>query len=123
MSDPRHDPDSARDDDWIEALLREDAREHAQRVVADDGFTARVVTAIPAPVTLPPWRTPLLVGMWAAAGLGLATMLPDALRDTAQDVLRFIVAQHFSLRDVGVVVLAFAGASWAGTLYALRQER
>ena len=113
----------ASDEDWIESLLRADARRGEADYVDDDGFTARVMAAIPAPVALPAWRKPLLAGVWATAGIGLATMLPAAMREAAQDALQFIASQHFSLSDIGVVLLAIAGASWAGTLYALRQER
>lgn len=123
MNDPKHEPNLDHDDEWIESMLRADAHAHDGDYLADDGFTARVMQALPASVTLPAWRKPLLAGMWGAAGVGLAVVLPDTLRDAAQDVIRFVVTQHFSLRDIGVAVLAVAGASWAGTLYALRQER
>ena len=123
MTDSKHDSNLEREEEWIESMLRADARERDGDYLADDGFTARVMQALPAPVTLPAWRKPLLAGMWAAAGVGLAVVLPDTLRDAAQDVIRFVVTQHFSLRDIGVALLAVAGASWAGTLYALRQER
>ena len=123
MNNQDHHPTIVPDDDWVEAMLRADAREHEGDYVPDAGFTARVMDAIPAPVALPAWRKPLLAGVWAAAGLGLATILPDTLRDAAQDVIAFFMSQHYSLRDIGVAVLSLAGASWAGTLYMLRRER
>ena len=48
---------SSPDTDWLERLLREDAAEHAAAYVHDEGFTAKVVTALPPSVAaVPRWR-------------------------------------------------------------------
>ncbi len=43
-------------------------REHRAAYVADDGFTARVMARLPPPPTLPAWRRPVIVLLWAAGG-------------------------------------------------------
>lgn len=62
-------------DDTLERRLREDA----QRVVADDGFSSRVMAALPprAPATLP-WLQSLLVLGSALLGSVLAFALAPA---------------------------------------------
>ena len=67
--------------DWLDRLLTDDARTHREASVADAGFTARVMSALPAPiapVTLPAWRKPVVLALWgvAAAGLALACRPP-----------------------------------------------
>lgn len=111
-----------RDDDWVEALLRAEATADAGEYVPDDGFTERVMHAIPAPVALPAWRKPVLVALWTVAATGLAMALPGAVKDVAYDALNLLAAYSFSLRDVALGVAGIAAASWAGTLYTLRQE-
>jgi hypothetical protein len=58
-------------EDKLDRLLRADA---ARDAIADEGFTARVIAALPpAPVRAPrPWLTPLLVAGSAALGSALA---------------------------------------------------
>lgn len=61
--------------DPLERLLRDDAR----RQVPDDGFTARVLGALPARRPRPmPWLKPLLVLGSAALGCVLAVLLSPA---------------------------------------------
>ncbi len=122
MNDDSNTVNSA-DDSWLESLLRTDGEAHRGDYVADEGFTARVMDAIPAPAALPAWRKPALAAVWAVAGLGIAVALPGAITDVAQDALRILFAQHFSLRDIGAGILGIAGLSWAGTLYALRHDQ
>jgi len=55
-------PDAS--DDWLDDVLRADGREHRADYLDDDGFTARVMSALPAAAQLPAWRKPAL-----AAGL------------------------------------------------------
>ena len=61
-----------RNDDGLDRLLRADAR----RLLEDQGFTARVLTALPAPLARAnPWLKPALVlGSTALGGL-LASLL------------------------------------------------
>ena len=110
-------------DDWVEGLLRADAREHDDEYLADEGFTARVMQAIPAPAALPAWRKPVLAGLWGLAGIGIAVALPGTAKDVAYDALHLLASYTFSVRDIAVLVLGIAAASWAGTLYTIREER
>ena len=45
-------------DDWLDATLAADAREHGASYLDDRGFTARVMAALPAPLAVPRWRKP-----------------------------------------------------------------
>ena len=71
-------------------MLREDGREHRAAYLDDDGFTTRLMAALPVPATLPAWRKPALTALWAAAGIGIAFALPGngrrrRARSTARD--------------------------------------
>jgi hypothetical protein len=62
---------SQRNDDWIERQLREDAR----RPLEDSGFTAPVLSRLPARAAPQPWlRTALILGS-TAIGCILAALL------------------------------------------------
>ena len=63
----RTSPTTTSDDDWLDAALAVDAREHGSSYLDDRGFTARVMTALPAPVAVPRWRKPALVALESAA--------------------------------------------------------
>jgi hypothetical protein len=75
-------------DDWLDVALRADAREHHADYLAEDGFTARVMAALPAPATLPAWRKRAVIGMWTAASVGIAVALPGAYMDVAREFVR-----------------------------------
>ena len=109
-------------DDWLDGLLRADGREHRAQYVDDDGFTARVMAALPAPVTLPAWRKPALAALWAATGLGLAFSLPAAFYDVAHEVMRVVVGQPISLTGLAAGVVALGAATWAGAVLVLRRD-
>jgi hypothetical protein len=108
-------------DDWLDAALRADAREHRDGYLADDGFTARVMAKLPAPMTLPAWRKRAVVGMWAVASVGIAVSLPGAYTDIAREFIRVAVGHPVSLAQIasGVVVLAIG--SWTAAVWALRR--
>jgi len=108
------------DDDWLESLLRAHSRE--QDYVADDGFTARVSAALPAAAGPPAWRRPALAALWGIAGVGLVAALPGTAAQLAYSALDLIAGHRFSLTDAFAALLIMAAASWAGSLYALRQE-
>jgi hypothetical protein len=60
--------------DGLDRLLADDARAHRGSYVADDGFSARVMSALPpplAPITLPAWRKPAVMALWGVAAAGL----------------------------------------------------
>lgn len=109
-----------RDDAWLEGLLKGDARDH-DTYLADDGFTARVMSAIPAPITLPAWRRPVIALLWALAGIGLLALLPGAAHEAVQQVFRLVTAHRFTLTEVATAIMALSAATWMGGLYALRQ--
>jgi hypothetical protein len=109
-------------DDWLDAALRADGREHRAAYLDDAGFTARVMAALPAPVALPAWRTPALTALWAVAGIGIAMALPGTVIDFAQDIVRLIVGQRVSLAGIGTGVVALGAATWAAAAIALRDD-
>ncbi|MEO5701890.1 MAG: hypothetical protein ABIS17_02745 [Casimicrobiaceae bacterium] len=109
-------------DDWLDALLRQDAGGRDAEV-ADDGFVARVMTELPPPpAALPAWRKPALAALWAVAGLGLAAALPGAITDAGHQLMGYVASERFTLSQLGVVLVALAAASWAGTVYTLRMD-
>ena len=108
------------EDDWLERALREDGGNHRAGYLADDGFTARVVAALPAPAALPAWRKPAIALLWTAAAGGIALALPREVAGVMDEVVRFLSRQPVSLADIGIGAIALLLASWAGTIYALR---
>lgn len=110
-------------DDWLDGLLRADGGEHRAGYLDDDGFTARVMSALPpAPVALPAWRKPALTALWAGAGIGIALVLPATVVDVAHEILRVILGQRVSLAGIGAGVAALGAASWAAAAIALRYD-
>ena len=108
--------------DWLDAELRAEGREHRAAYLDDDGFTARLMAALPAPIRLPAWRKPALTARWAAAGLGLAAALPNAVANFAHEVLRVFVGQQVSMTGIAAGIVAAGAASWAGAAIALRED-
>ena len=121
MNDIPHSPADAKDD-WLEATLRADGQAHRTEYLDDAGFTARVMTALPAPAALPAWRRPALMLLWALAGLGMALALPGVVVDVTYDVLRLIVGQSVSLSGIGAALVAMAAATWAAAAFVLRDD-
>jgi hypothetical protein len=109
-------------DDWLDALLRDDGRDHRATYLDDEGFTARVMTALPAPVALPAWRKPALTALWAVAGLGIAYALPGTVVDVAHEVLRVILGQRVSLGGIAVGMAALGASAFAAAAYMLRDD-
>jgi hypothetical protein len=110
------------DDDWLDAVLRADGREHRATYLDDGGFTARLMFALPAPAALPAWRKPALTALWAAAGIGIAAALPSTVVDFAHAILRMIVGQQVSITGIAVGVAALGVATWTATAYVLRND-
>jgi len=109
-------------DDWLDAGLRENGREHRAGYLADCGFTARVMAMLPAPAALPAWRKPALAALWTAAGVGIALALPGAYADIAREFLRLVIGHPVSFAQIAAGVLALGIGSWAATAYALRRD-
>ncbi len=111
------------DDDWLDALLARDGHEHRASYLDDDGFSARVMAALPpAPAALPAWRKPALAGLWAVAGIGIAFALPATVTDVAHEIMRAILGQRVSVAGLGAVVVALAASAWAAAAVALRSD-
>jgi hypothetical protein len=113
--DPLHDPA----DDWLDAALRTNARESAY--IADAGFTAKVMGALPAPAVVPAWRKPALGLLWAAGLVAGAVALPEAYADVAREAFR-LVSQPFSLPQAGVAIAALGAAMWTAAAWTLRDD-
>jgi len=118
----RNDHAAAAADDWLERALREDGRDYRAGYLADDGFTARVAAALPAPATLPAWRKPVLAMLWTIAAAGVALALPGTVADVAHQVTRILGTQPVSLANIATGVVALGLASWAAAAYALRVD-
>jgi hypothetical protein len=119
MNDDR---DNARNagNDWLDALLHDDAREHAAVYLADDGFTARVLQALPTAVALPAWRKPAIAALWGAAAVGLALVLPAAAVDVAREAYRLLTAHPVSLSGIAGALACAGALTWSAAAYALR---
>lgn len=118
-------PANDHDDDWLDAVLRADGREHRAARVDDAGFTARVMASLPAapvPVALPAWRRRALAVLWACAGIGIALALPGAVVDVTHEVLRVIVGQPVSFAGIAAGVVALGVATWGAAAVALRDD-
>ena len=118
----RNDTGYAAADDWLDRLLARDGRDHRADYLADDGFTARVAAALPAPATLPAWRKPVLALLWTIAALGVALALPEMFADVASAIIRVLGRQPISLAGVAGGLAALGMASWAGAVYALHRD-
>jgi len=106
--------------DWLDDLLDSEARDERSAYIGDEGFTARVMQALPVPLTLPVWRKPAIVALWGVALAGISLALPSAFLDVVREGYRLIGAQPVSLSGmVGALVLA-GTLSWTAAAYALR---
>ncbi len=106
--------------DWLDRLLADDAAAHRDAYVADDGFVARVMDRLLAPVTTPAWRRPVVVGLWSVAAAGLAVAAPGAVLDVAREAYRLLAAYPVSLSGIAGAAAAMVGLTWAAAAFALR---
>ena len=113
---------SFRADDWLDTALFADGVEHRADYVDDAGFTTRVMAALAPPATLPTWRKPALMGLWALAAIGTAVALPGTMTDVTREVFRIIGGQPVSLPGIVAGVVGLGLASWAAVGYALRRD-
>jgi hypothetical protein len=94
----------------IERLLREDAR----HPIADDGFTMRVVHALPARAArASPWARPVLVGGAAITGSVLAVVLAPAgisLPAGFQDILQLRAFTPAAVSAIAISLTLLASA-------------
>ena len=111
-------------DDWVDALLAQDASAHRDAYIDDAGFTAQVMAQLPAPAAaaLPRWRKPAVAGLWVVAGLGTAYALPGTVLDVTREAFRLLAGQPFSLSGIATLMALLGAAKWAGTAVALRRD-
>ena len=119
MSDFRAD---ALHDDWLDAALAADGREHRDVYVPDDGFTARVAAALPPPDAAPAWRRPALIALWAVAGVGAAMALPGTLTDIAREIYRIVGAHPVAVSELVAGIALLGSLALGGAAWALREE-
>ena len=110
------------DDDWLDRALADVGREHRAAYLDDDGFTARVAAALPAPATLPAWRKPAIALLWTAAAAGVALALPSALFDLGYDAARLLASRPVSLGNILTGMVGLGVATWAAAAIALRRN-
>ncbi|HSQ80439.1 MAG TPA: hypothetical protein VLU54_04755 [Casimicrobiaceae bacterium] len=107
--------------DWLDRALAERSRDHSDLYILDEGFTSRVMSALPAPARPVPWRKPVLGALWTAAAVGFAVTLPGTTVDVAREAIRLVSAKPFSLSDVALL-LAVAGAGmWTTAWFTWRR--
>jgi di/tricarboxylate transporter len=109
-------------DDWLDAALRADGRDHRDQYLTDDGFTARAAASLPAADTAPAWRRPALIGLWALAGIGGAFALPGAFADVAREVYRMFGAHPVAISEVAVSIALLGSVALAAAAWVLRED-
>ena len=115
------DPSLSANADWLDGLLADDGLAHRDGYIADEGFTARVMQALPAPFAAPAWRRPVVVALWGCAAAALAVAAPTALLDVAREAYRLLAAQPVSLSGIGTATLVLGAGFWGAAAYALRR--
>jgi hypothetical protein len=108
--------------DWLDAAIAADAAEHRAAHIDDDGFTLRVVAALPPPFSLPAWRRHAVVALWTAAAIGVAFALPGAFIDVSREAFRMLGGQAISVSGLASAIVAGTALTWAATAYALRGD-
>ena len=116
----RRDTSPAPADDWLEGLLAADATAAREVCIADDGFTARVMHALPVTAAAPAWRKPAVAVLWGAAAAALALAMPGALLDVAREGYRLLATQPVSLSGLAATAVAMVALTGAAAAYTLR---
>ena len=114
---PAHDAD-----DWLERALQAHGREHRAAYIGDDGFTARVLTALPRSATLPAWRAPVLALLWALAGIVTAFAIPALFDDVFRSAVAMFFGHRLGLADIAGALLVMGAMTWGAILYAARTD-
>jgi hypothetical protein len=112
----------AAQDDWLDAALVAHGRDHRDAYVGDDGFTARVAAALPPPDVVPAWRRPVVIGLWAATGVGAAFALPGAVTDVAREVYRVVGAHPVAIGDLAAGIALLGSLALAAAAWVLRED-
>jgi hypothetical protein len=109
-------------DDWLEQVLRTDARDQSADYLADDGFTARVLASLPQPALLPAWRRPVVALFWLAVAIAGAAALPTWFDETFRSLAALVAGHRFGLSDVAVIVTILGAATCSALVYAAKTE-
>ena len=92
-------PFGAGDDAWLEKLLRADAA--AQAHIEDDGFSAAVMSALPArPKPAPAWLVPAMT----VAGCALAAAVTPAGDHIMRSLVQLMDWRHFHASNLIALV-------------------
>lgn len=109
-------------DDWLEQLLAADGAAARGEYIDDAGFTAKVMAALPAPMTLPSWRKPAVFALWGVAAAALAVAAPGAVLDVAREAYRLLATQPVSVAGIAGAAATMLAATGAAAAYLLRQN-
>jgi len=115
-------PRSENDDDWLEQSLRADGRAYRSAYVADDGFSSRVLQALPRAVTAPAWRKPVLALLWTGAAIAALLAIPGLFDDVFRGAVALFVGHRLGISDVAGLLIALGAATWGTLIYALRTD-
>lgn len=111
------------DDDWLDDALRASGREHRDAYVADEGFTARVMAALPPPAdAVPRWRRPAIAAIWGLAGAAACVALPGTALEVGREAFRLLAAHPFSLPQVAAALATVGAGTWIAAAWALRSD-
>lgn len=111
------------DDGWLEQALKADAQAHAAAYVADDGFTAKVLSRLPAPAVLPAWRRPVVTLLWLIAGGAVVALLPDLFYALFGGLVALLVGQPMlTWSHLAVALMLLGAATWSTLVYAMLAE-
>ncbi len=102
--------------------MRDDGLAHRAGYLPDDGFTARVMAKLPGALSLPAWRKPAVIALWAAASAGIALALPGAYADILREYLRIVAGYPVTLGQIATGVALCGVASWTAIILALRHS-
>ena len=103
--------------DWLDEALRA----HRPQPIANGGFTARVMSALPPAVApAPSWRKPAVAALWTTAVAGILLSLPDVVQDVAREGYRIYTAYPVSVPQLAFAVVAAAAVMWTAAGYAVR---
>jgi hypothetical protein len=89
-------------DDWLDDVLRA-----GDDYIADDGFTARVMSSLPPPAALPKWRRP-------------AVAAPGAMIDVGREAYRLLATVPISISGIASAMVAIVAATSAAAAFTLR---
>jgi len=114
-------PDNA-NDDWLEPLLVADGATSRDAYIADDGFAANVMAALPAPMALPSWRKPALIALWTVAIAALAIAAPGVVLDVGRAAYRLLATQPVSLSGIAGAAATMLALTGIAAAYMLRSN-